>query len=122
MLPKLKIDHFNFKDSRLNMKVKVAASQLSYSVAACVQTWIASGNLPSEAAHTAEFVHKIDSLFDSLNGNSFAIPEDYLKLDLILLFFAFPQVQEVDSWQLYTWVTVNSIIREEAVYFSTPRK
>ncbi|KAL3272689.1 hypothetical protein HHI36_014153 [Cryptolaemus montrouzieri] len=76
MLPKLSNDYFNFKDSRMKMKVKVAAAQLSYSVAACIETWVASGNLPSEAVHTAEFVHKVDSLFDSLNGYSFSVPED----------------------------------------------
>ncbi|KAL3289326.1 hypothetical protein HHI36_003756 [Cryptolaemus montrouzieri] len=69
-------------DSRMKMKVKVAAAQLSYSVAACIETWVASGNLPSEAVHTAEFVHKVDSLFDSLNGYSFSVPEGLVFSEL----------------------------------------
>jgi hypothetical protein len=43
------------------MKVKVAAHQLSHTVAAAIETFA--------AMHTAEFVSFIDSLFDSLNGS-----------------------------------------------------
>ncbi|KAL3277886.1 hypothetical protein HHI36_013227 [Cryptolaemus montrouzieri] len=57
------------------MKVNIAAAQLSYYVTACIETWAASENLPSEAVYTAEFVHKVDSLFNSLNGYSFSLPK-----------------------------------------------
>ncbi|KAL3279373.1 hypothetical protein HHI36_016883 [Cryptolaemus montrouzieri] len=57
------------KNSRMKMKIKEAAAQLSYSVTACIETWVASGNLPSG------FVHKVGSLFDALNGYSFSVPE-----------------------------------------------
>ncbi|KAL3279376.1 hypothetical protein HHI36_016886 [Cryptolaemus montrouzieri] len=62
-------------NSRMKMKIKEAAAQLSYSVTACIETWVASGNLPSEAVHIAGFVHKVGLLFDALNGYSFSVPE-----------------------------------------------
>ncbi|KAG8231854.1 hypothetical protein J437_LFUL015123 [Ladona fulva] len=49
----LKKQHFNFKDSFMKMKVKVAASQLSSSVAAAIETYVSTNVLPSEAIHTA---------------------------------------------------------------------
>ncbi|KAL3284026.1 hypothetical protein HHI36_018196, partial [Cryptolaemus montrouzieri] len=92
-------------DSRMKMKVKVAAAQLSYSVAACIETWVASGNLPSEAVHTAEFVHKVDSLFDSLNGYSFSVPEGkplkgVLKRDSPHIEYWSKMLLELRNWKL----------------------
>ncbi|KAF2886581.1 hypothetical protein ILUMI_19593, partial [Ignelater luminosus] len=53
----------------IKMKVKIlAAQQLSESVAAAIETFTAVGLMPTEALHTAEFVHQIDKIFDSLNG------------------------------------------------------
>ncbi|KAJ3648785.1 hypothetical protein Zmor_020561 [Zophobas morio] len=69
-LPKLKEEHFNFADSYVKMKVKVAAAQLSSSMASAIETYIALEVLEPEAIFTAEFVHKIDTLFDSLNSSS----------------------------------------------------
>ncbi|XP_049857660.1 uncharacterized protein LOC126340574 [Schistocerca gregaria] len=51
------------------MKVKVAATQMSHIVAAAIEPYVSTHTLPSEALHTAEFVEKVDNLFDSLNGN-----------------------------------------------------
>ncbi|XP_049766389.1 uncharacterized protein LOC126095675 [Schistocerca cancellata] len=51
------------------MKVKVAAAQMSHTVAAAIETYVSTHTLPSEAIHTAEFVEKVDNLFDSLNSN-----------------------------------------------------
>ncbi|XP_068083434.1 uncharacterized protein [Anabrus simplex] len=50
------------------MKVKVAAAQLSHTVAAVIGTYVALQVLPSEAIYTAEFVETIDNLLDSLNS------------------------------------------------------
>lgn len=53
---------------RLKMKVCVAARTFSNTVAAAIETMIGN-NLHAEAMHTAEFIHDIDSLFDSFNGS-----------------------------------------------------
>ncbi|XP_064214479.1 uncharacterized protein LOC135266932 [Tribolium castaneum] len=64
-LPKLKKEYFNFKDSYMKMKVKVAAAQLSSSVAAAIETFVSFAHiLPSEAIHTAEFVQKVDNMLE----------------------------------------------------------
>jgi len=75
MLPKLKEQYFNSNDSFIKMKVKVAASQLSHSVASAIETCVSKGQLPAEAIFTAEFVSNIDSLFDSLNGSQRFSPD-----------------------------------------------
>ncbi|KAJ8915411.1 hypothetical protein NQ315_008300, partial [Exocentrus adspersus] len=59
-LSKMNPSYFNFKDSYMKMK----------NLAACIETWVAFKDLPSEAAFTAEFCHLIDSLFDSLNSSN----------------------------------------------------
>ncbi|KAI4466790.1 thap domain-containing protein 9 [Holotrichia oblita] len=60
------------KNSFLKMKVSVAAKTLSQTVAAAIETMVSTGNnpLPAEAIQTAEFVHDVDSLFDSFNGRT----------------------------------------------------
>ncbi|KAJ8979783.1 hypothetical protein NQ317_007691 [Molorchus minor] len=59
------------KYNSLKMKVSVAARTLSNTVASFIECMI-SGNLglPSEAIYTAEFIHDIDTLFDSFNGRT----------------------------------------------------
>lgn len=52
------------------MKVSVAAKLLSRTVAASIETFVSTSNLLSEAVHTAEFIHMIDNLFDSLNSSN----------------------------------------------------
>lgn len=50
------------------MKVRPAAQILSHSVAAGMFTRVATHELPTDAQHTAEFVEKMDTLFDLLNS------------------------------------------------------
>jgi len=69
-LPYLRPEHFNFKDSYMKMKVKIAARQLSHSMAASIETNVSVGKLNTEAIYTAEFAELIDQLFDLLNSNS----------------------------------------------------
>ena len=66
-LKNLEPSFFNFKDTYIKMKVKIAAAQLSSSIASEISTYVAHGILPAEAIFTAEFVKLIDTLFDSLN-------------------------------------------------------
>lgn len=56
------------------MKVSVAARLFSNTMAAAMEAMVgtnsASGNLPVESMHTAEFIHYIDILFETFNGRS----------------------------------------------------
>ena len=71
-LPKLKQNYFNFGDTFMKMRVKIAAQQLSHTMAAAIETFFAAGLIQSsESQQTAEFVELIDQLFDSLNSSQF---------------------------------------------------
>lgn len=104
-LTKLKSEYFNFKDSFLKMKVKVAAAQLSHTVAASIETFFVSGDLPAESLHTAEFVAMVDCLFDSLNGSN-PCPQDGKKFRCALsadsphLEFWSDILQNITNWKL----------------------
>lgn len=51
------------------MKVKLATQVFSYSVHVGMSFYIGFGSLPSEATETAEFVNRVDQLFDILNSS-----------------------------------------------------
>lgn len=55
MLYKLK-SHFNFKDTFVKMRVKIAAARLNHTVAAGIEIYSISGLLPCESLQTVEFV------------------------------------------------------------------
>ena len=76
MLNKLKPEHFKKGDRYYRMKVGVAAAQLSNHMAGSIEHFVASNELPSEALFTAEFVDRIDNLFDSMNGSTYISSED----------------------------------------------
>ncbi|KAJ8970528.1 hypothetical protein NQ317_015794 [Molorchus minor] len=65
------------------MKVKIAAQQLSQTMAAAIETFHVSGYLPAESLYTAEYVSMVDNLFDSLNG-SHLYPQDGKKFKCAL--------------------------------------
>lgn len=67
---KIKPIHFKLHLSFVKMKVAFAVQIFSATVAAAMESMVASANLPAEAIHTAEFVHLIDTLFDSLNSRN----------------------------------------------------
>ena len=52
------------------MRANLAAQVMSRTVAAGIYTHSVSGTLPQKAIHTAEFVEKVDSLFDCFNSSS----------------------------------------------------
>ena len=70
MAPKLSKGHFDL-DSFSKMRVRKAAQVLSYTVAAGIYTYTSMEKLPAEAAYTAEFIEKIDKLFDAFNCRCF---------------------------------------------------
>ena len=49
------------------MRVCSATQILSHTVAAGISTYVALGQMPDEAIHTAEFLEAVDGLFDSFN-------------------------------------------------------
>ena len=51
-----------------SMRVCLAARVFSHSVSAGILCNMALGNLSSDAMHTAEFIEKIDILFDIFNS------------------------------------------------------
>lgn len=63
---------------RRKMKVKLAAQVFSYSVGAAICTYVAGGLLSGIAAETADFIIKIDSLFDSFNSRTLKAKKKYL--------------------------------------------
>ena len=69
-LKNLEKEYFDFKQSWVKMKVRIAAAQLSSSVASEINTYVRHGKLPAEAIFTSEFIHLIDTLFDYLNGST----------------------------------------------------
>lgn len=71
---KIRPVHFNLQQSYVKMKVSYATQIFSATVAAAIESMVASNNLPADAIHTAEFVHFMDSLFDSLNGRNIRPP------------------------------------------------
>ncbi|XP_063058282.1 uncharacterized protein LOC134451813 [Engraulis encrasicolus] len=69
MAPKLTEKHISLPPFS-NMTVKLATQVFSHSVAAGMKTMVINGTLQEEALHTANFVEKLDRLFDVLNSRS----------------------------------------------------
>ena len=68
MAPKLTDDHFELPYNR-KMKVNLAAQVLSHTVAAGINTMIRSKEFSNHASITANFVNKIDGIFNLMNSN-----------------------------------------------------
>ena len=66
LAPRLSDTHFDVS-SVTKMRVKYAVQVLSHSVAAGINTHISTSHLTSEAKYTADFIEKLDTLFDLLN-------------------------------------------------------
>jgi hypothetical protein len=52
------------------MNVRLATQALSRSVACGIRTYIKLGHMTAEAEHTADFIERVDRLFDVMNSNS----------------------------------------------------
>lgn len=66
-------EHVN-PDKIKKMRVKAATQLFSHSVAVATENLTARGNLPQECRDVIPIVLIIDKLFDSLNGNTFHVP------------------------------------------------
>lgn len=70
LAPKLNNDHI-YPNNFQKMKVKLASQVLSHSVAVAMHTYIDFNILPKEALVTADFIKKMNDLFDLLNSSNF---------------------------------------------------
>jgi len=61
------------------MKVKIAAQTFSYTLGAALCAYTAGRLLPLKANETANFIIKMDTLFDSFNSNNFRTSKELLK-------------------------------------------
>jgi hypothetical protein len=68
-VPKLTKAHVELNNFK-KMNVKLATQVLSRSVACGIRTYISMKKMPVEAEDTAEFIERIDRLFDIMNSNS----------------------------------------------------
>ncbi|XP_049798176.1 LOW QUALITY PROTEIN: uncharacterized protein LOC126226241 [Schistocerca nitens] len=86
-------------------RFKVAATQLSHTVAAVIETYVAFNILPAEAIYTAEFVEKMDCLFDSLNSFC-CYPQDGKSYMCVLsaesphIEMWYSLLQETENWKV----------------------
>lgn len=104
-LHKLTVNNFNFKDSFIKMRMKIAARQLSTTVAAAINSMTACGIMPSAALNTAIFAQLIDDLFDSLNGHTQHNDDNktcktVLKDDSPHMTFWSKLIPEINAWKL----------------------
>lgn len=77
---KYRITNAHMEAKGLNsMRVKLATQILSHSVAAGISLLTAIGNLPAEAANTADFIGQMDELFDSCNSCTLSDKKEFRK-------------------------------------------
>jgi len=82
LAPKLTDHHINVV-STTKMRVSLAAQVLSHSAAAGINMQVMTNELPGDATSTADFVDKIDKLFDLLNTlNSCAVSSAGVYTDM----------------------------------------
>lgn len=78
-LPKLTPVHIN-PNQWQKMRVKYAVQVLSHAMASAMRTAVKSGELHQPAVNTANFIDKIDQLFDALNSfNKWNGKKQYLR-------------------------------------------
>lgn len=78
MCPKLTDDHFDMKIFK-KMRVSLATEVLSRSVAVALRAHTVFEQLPVEASDTADFVERIDCVFDILNSRTAKIDHKFKK-------------------------------------------
>ena len=76
MAPRLTKGHLELKPFKA-LRVRLAAQVLSRSVAAGITTMVALKALPAEAQHTANFIQRIDSMFNCLNSYTIKSSKPY---------------------------------------------
>ena len=69
LAPKLTRKHIELTQFS-KLKVKLATHVFSYTVQAAMLSYICSGTIDSDSKFTAEFIGKMDKLFDCFNSDS----------------------------------------------------
>lgn len=68
-------DEHIYVEKMRKMKVKPAAQIFSHTMAATAGHLVARGEIPAECQNLVKFTKLIDNLFDSLNSNTFHVPD-----------------------------------------------
>jgi len=78
LCPKLKNGHFDLKPFK-KMKVSLATQVLSHSVATALRTYVNFGKLDNASMSTADFIEKVDRMFDILNSRNQKVNNKWKK-------------------------------------------
>jgi hypothetical protein len=101
LAPRLTDGHIDLTSAR-KMRVRLAAQVLSHSVAAGINTLVALNRLNAESAkHTADFVEKMDVLFDLMNSR-LCIADKPARCALSSRNDNLNRLQEMKQW-ISTW-------------------
>lgn len=97
LAPKLTLNHFELKAFK-KMNVRLASQVLSHSSAVAIRTYVHFGRMDSEALHTADFVEKIDMIFDTLNSMSSNAQNKWKKPLSAKTVDQFALLEEASTW------------------------
>ncbi len=121
MLHKLRDRHFKLHEFGNKMNVRRAAQVLSHSMAAALSTHASLGSLPKEAQESAEFVKRVNNMFDLCNSsktagkkykglhckNCFFLGGGVVKCKSLLIFLRIFTVAV--QWVLLNWGSVFTV-------------
>lgn len=94
LAPKLTDKHI-YCNNYDKMKVNLASQVFSRSVAAGIHTHATLGSMPSTATFTANFIHKMDSLFDMFNSSQ---TKHYRSSKTAISMNNINQIQDMQNW------------------------
>ena len=101
IVPKLNMDHIDLHLGR-NMKVDIAAQTLSHSATVGIRTYVHLGMMSAKSLDTAEFMERVNAMFDLGNGTSPDAPNSKASLTTINFREKVRQLRECAQW-VGTW-------------------